>query len=72
MRTELESPLLTRKQAAKYLNISISTLDRHQELPRIKLFGNQIMYEKSVLDHVIEKHRIPGKTRETNSEAARW
>ena len=61
MQREIESPLLTRKQAAKYLNVSIATLDRHQELPRVKLFGNQVMYEKAVLDTEIAKYRIPGK-----------
>jgi len=62
MPREIESPLLTRKQAAKYLNISIATLDRHNELSRVKLFGNQVMFEKAVLDREIEKYRIPGKT----------
>jgi len=66
MSQEIESPLLTRKQAAKYLNISIATLDRHPELPRVKLFGNQVMFEKAVLDKEIEKYRIPGKPKEVS------
>jgi hypothetical protein len=60
MHREIESPLLTRKQAAKYLNISIATLDRRHELPRVKLFGKTVMYEKAILDSEIEKNRIPG------------
>lgn len=68
MQQIIESPLLTRKQAAKYLNISIATLDRHRELPRVKLFGNQVMYEKSALDNEIEKYRVPGKAVITKSE----
>ncbi|MCD1653545.1 helix-turn-helix domain-containing protein [Treponema zuelzerae] len=67
MKIEIESPLLTRKQAAKYLNISIATLDRHSELPRVKLFGNQVMFEKAELDKEIEKYRIPGKVKTQNS-----
>ncbi len=63
MHGEIESPLLNRKQAARYLNISIATLDRHHELPRVKLFGNTVMFEKAVLDLEIDKYRIPGKIR---------
>lgn len=67
---EIESPLLTRKQAAKYLNISIATLDRHPEIPRIKLFGNQVMFEKATLDREIEKYRLPGVVKPTIHEQA--
>jgi hypothetical protein len=65
MLQDIESPLLTRKQAAKYLNISIATLDRHPEIPRVKLFGNQVMFEKAVLDKEIEKYRLPGMVMST-------
>ncbi len=59
---EIESPLLTRKEAAKYLNISIATLDRHSsDIPKIKLFGNNVHFEKKVLDQVIERFRVEGK-----------
>lgn len=68
MPQKIESPLLTRKQAAQYLNISIATLDRHHELPRVKLFGNQVMYEKAVLDSVIERARVPGISRNDTSD----
>lgn len=68
MVNDIESPLLTRKQTAKYLNISIATLDRHPELPRVKLFGTQVMYEKAVLDREIEKYRISGKPEESSME----
>lgn len=70
MQREIESPLLTRKQAAAYLNISIATLDRKHELPRVKLFGKTVMYEKAVLNHQIEKNRIPGIPRQNNQELA--
>lgn len=62
MTKDIESPLLTRKEAAKYLNISIATLDRHSmDIPKIKLFGHNVHFEKKVLDEIIEKFRIQGK-----------
>lgn len=66
MPSDIESPLFTRKQAAKYLNISIATLDRHNDVPRVKLFGNKVMFEKAVLDREIAKYRIPGKIHDVN------
>ena len=67
MQVEIESPILTRKQAAKYLNISIATLDRQLGLPRVKLFGKTIMYEKSVLDKVIAECRVSVKSQNLKS-----
>lgn len=59
MQEILESRLLTRKEAAQYLNISVSTLDRNcTDLPKIKLFGKTVMFEKEVLDQEIEKWRV--------------
>lgn len=67
MQLEIESPILTRKQAAKYLNISMATLDRQQEIPRVKLFGKTVMYEKSVLDKLIAECRVSGKSQNLKS-----
>jgi hypothetical protein len=61
MQTTVEPALLTRLQAARYLGISITALDRHQEIPRVKLFGTRIMFEKAALDKEIEKYRLPEK-----------
>lgn len=56
MTRDIVSPLLTRREAAAYLNISLSTLDR-QKLPKVKLFGTSSFYEKELLDRIIENCR---------------
>ena len=51
-----KSPLLTRKEASRYLNISTSSLDRltrRKELPR-RVIGTNVLYLRDDLDAFIE------------------
>ena len=58
--------LLTRQQAADYLNLSSDVLDRltqHGELPRVQLpLGNRnvrkVLYDRADLDRLVELSRI--------------
>jgi excisionase family DNA binding protein len=58
--------LLTRQQAADYLNLSSDMLDRltqQGELPRVQLlFGNRnvrkVLYDRADLDRLVELSRI--------------
>ena len=50
------SPLLDRKKAALYLGISLSTLDKKINIPRIKICGS-IKYLKRDLDEYLEANR---------------
>ena len=60
--TQNMDPLLSRQEAAVYLNLSIKTLATwastgRQELKMHKL-GTKVMYRKSVLDAFIAEHEI--------------
>lgn len=55
---DIQSPLLTRKEAAKYLNMSIASFDRHSKKINRTVVFDRPMYEKAVLDSLIEKGRI--------------
>ena len=59
--------LLTRQQAADYLNLSSDMLDRltqQGELPRVQLvLGNRnvrkVLYDRADLDRLVELSRVP-------------
>lgn len=57
-----QDPLLSRREAAKYLGIAEKTLamwasTKRQKLPMIKI-GSRAKYRKSVLDAFISAHEI--------------
>lgn len=58
------SPLLTKKEAAHYLNVSERNLDRLRKtggLTAIKLNGWLVRFRKQDLDTYLETHREQGK-----------
>jgi hypothetical protein len=54
---------LSRKQAANYLGICCTTLDRLDDLPRVQIRG-RIFYRQTDIDNWLEKNAKPknGKT----------
>jgi excisionase family DNA binding protein len=55
-----QGPLLTRRQAARYLNVTDRQMTRllyDYGLPRVKL-GGRVYVKKADADAYIEKHRI--------------
>ena len=61
---DIESKLLTRREAADYLNVKVQTLaswacSGRYGLPVVR-FGRCVRYKKSVLDEFITAHTVGG------------
>jgi hypothetical protein len=50
-----EDELLDRKESAALLKVSVRTLDRQTDLPRVKLTQRRIMYRKCDLKALIKR-----------------
>jgi predicted DNA-binding transcriptional regulator AlpA len=51
---QMTDKLLSRSQAAAFLGISDRTLDRQEDIPRIKLTARRIVYKESDLTAYVE------------------
>lgn len=45
---------MSKQQAARYLGVSLKTLERHQELPRLR-WGGRVWFTRSTLDSFLAK-----------------
>jgi len=52
METVGEHKTLNREQAAAYLGIHINTIDKHPEIPRMRI-GSRVIFRKEKLDQFI-------------------
>lgn len=60
---EVISPLYSRQDAAKYLNVSLRTLDAmlaDGEIQPVR-FGRTVRIHKNVLDALVSGHELPQK-----------
>lgn len=55
----LESPLLTREEAARYCRVSLRTFDRQvaSEVPRVRI-GCRCLYDRKDIDRWLERHKV--------------
>ena len=52
-------PVLTRDETTGYLGVSISFLDKHTEIPRIKI-GGKILFRRESLDRYLAEKEEEG------------
>jgi len=55
----LDSPLLTRDEAAMYCRVSLRTFDRQvtAEVPRVRI-GCRCLYDRKDIDRWLERHKV--------------
>ena len=60
----LDSPLLTRDEAARYCRVSLRTFDRQvaSEVPRVRI-GYRCLYERKDIDQWLERHKVGSSTK---------
>jgi predicted DNA-binding transcriptional regulator AlpA len=56
--TGLQSDWLTRRQASRYLQVGISTLDSRMQIKKYKLGGKSVRYLKKDLDEYLLAHCV--------------
>lgn len=47
---QYREPFITRKEAAEYLKVAVSTIDHDQSIPRYLIGGKSVRFRKSQLD----------------------
>ena len=59
----LESPLLTRDEAAGYCRVSLRTFDRQvaSEVPRVRI-GCRCLFDRKDIDRWLERHKVGSST----------
>ena len=68
----LDSPLLTREEAARYCRISLRTFDRQvaAEVARVRI-GCCCLYDRKDIDQSLERHKVGSSTRIPNPGSIR-
>ena len=63
----VDSPLLTRDEAARYCRVSLRTFDRQvaSEVPRVRI-GCRCLYDKKDIDQWLERHKVGSSTETPN------
>jgi hypothetical protein len=52
---ESQNEVLSRKEAAQYLHICLTLLDRTTDIPRSKI-GKRVLFQKAKLDEWLSEH----------------
>ncbi len=60
----LDSPLLTREEAARYCRVSLRTFDRQvaSEVPRVQI-GCRCLHDRKDIDRWLERHKVGSSTK---------